>query len=109
MWPQFATDDEAAQAYEAYLVSAFAKPYILGDYKCQYRDAVLASGQLKQGLRTVDGELQRIRPAPRGSTRRCWPRYTSPSSTSQPMAWTPIPARWSGLSGPSKRRPRWPR
>ena len=49
---------EAAQAYEAYLVSAFAKPYILGYYKCQYRDAVLASGQLKQGLRTVDGELR---------------------------------------------------
>ena len=51
MWPQFPTDDEAAQAYEAYLVSAFAKPYILGYYKCQYRDAVLAGGQLKQGLR----------------------------------------------------------
>jgi hypothetical protein len=55
MWPQFPTDAEAATAYEAYLVSAFAKPYILGYYKCQYRDTVLASGQLKQGLRTVDG------------------------------------------------------
>ena len=58
MWPQFPTDDEAAQAYEAYLVSTFAKPYIVGYYKCQYRDAVLASGQLKQGLRTVNGELR---------------------------------------------------
>ena len=52
------TDDDAARAYEAYLVSAFAKPYILGYYKCQYRDAVLAGGQLKQGLRAVDGELR---------------------------------------------------
>jgi hypothetical protein len=37
-------------------VSAFAKPYILGYYKCQYRDAVLANGQLKPGLRDQDGK-----------------------------------------------------
>ena len=59
MWPQFPTPAEAATAYEAYLTSAFAKPYILGYYKCQYRDAILPTGQLKQGLRTVDGELRK--------------------------------------------------
>ena len=58
MWPQFPTPAEAAKGYEAYLTSAFAKPYILGYYKCQYRDAILPTGQLKQGLRTVDGELR---------------------------------------------------
>jgi hypothetical protein len=52
------TPAEAATAYEAYLTSAFAKRYILGYSKCQCRDAILASGQLKQGLRTVDGELR---------------------------------------------------
>jgi hypothetical protein len=57
MWPQFPDADQAAQAYEAYLVSAFAKPYILGYYKCQYRDAILTSGQLKQGLRAQDGTV----------------------------------------------------
>lgn len=56
MWPQFPNESEAAKAYEAYLVSAFAKTYILGYYKCQYRDAVLASGQLKPGLRDQDGK-----------------------------------------------------
>jgi endoglucanase len=55
MWPQFPSEAEAAKAYEDYLVSAFAKPYILGYYKCQYRDAVLASGQLKPGLRDQPG------------------------------------------------------
>lgn len=59
MWPQFPTPAEAATAYEAYLASAFAKPYIVGYYKCQYRDAILPSGQLKQGLRTVSGELRK--------------------------------------------------
>jgi hypothetical protein len=59
MWPQFPTPTEAATGYEAYLTSAFAKPYILGYYKCQYRDAILPTGQLKQGLRTVDGELRK--------------------------------------------------
>lgn len=59
MWPQFPTPAEAATAYEAYLTSAFAKPYILGYYKCQYRDAILPSGQLKQGIRTVSGELRK--------------------------------------------------
>jgi hypothetical protein len=59
MWPQFPTAAEAAKGYEAYLTSAFAKPYILGYYKCQYRDAILPTGQLKQGLRTVDGELRK--------------------------------------------------
>ena len=57
MWPQFPNEAEAAKAYEAYLVSAFAKPYILGYYKCQYRDAVLARGQLKPGLRDQQGKL----------------------------------------------------
>lgn len=59
MWPQFPTPTEAATAYEAYLTSAFAKPYILGYFKCQYRDAILPTGQLKQGLRTVSGELRK--------------------------------------------------
>jgi hypothetical protein len=58
MWPQFPTPAEAAKGYEAYLTSAFAKTYILGYYKCQYRDAILPTGQLKQGLRTVNGELR---------------------------------------------------
>jgi len=56
-WPQFPNEAEAAKGYEAYLVSAFAKPYILGYYKCQYRDANLARGGLKQGLRAQDGKL----------------------------------------------------
>ena len=56
MWPQFPNETEAAKGYEAYLVTAFAKPYILGYYKCQYRDAVLASGQLKPGLRDQLGK-----------------------------------------------------
>ena len=59
MWPQFPTPTEAATAYEAYLTSAFAKPYILGYFKCQYRDAILPTGQLKQGIRTVSGELRK--------------------------------------------------
>jgi hypothetical protein len=59
MWPQFPTPAAATAAYEAYLTSAFAKPYILGHYKCQYRDAILPTGQLKQCLRTVDGELRK--------------------------------------------------
>jgi hypothetical protein len=59
MWPQFPTSAEAATAYEAYLSSALAKPYILGYYKCQYRDAILPTGQLKQGIRTVNGDLRR--------------------------------------------------
>jgi hypothetical protein len=57
MWQQFPNEAEAAKGYEAYLVSAFTKPYILGYYKCQYRDTVNASGQLKQGLRAQDGKL----------------------------------------------------
>jgi hypothetical protein len=59
MWPQFSTPAEAATAYETYLNSAFAKPYILGYFKCQYRDAILPTGQLKQGIRTVSGELRK--------------------------------------------------
>ena len=59
MWPQFPTPAEATTGYEAYLTSAFAKPYILGYYKCQYRDAILSTGQLKQGIRTVSGELRK--------------------------------------------------
>jgi hypothetical protein len=59
MWPQFSTPAEAATAYEAYLNSAFAKPYILGYFKCQYRDAILPTGQLKQGIRTVSGALRK--------------------------------------------------
>jgi len=46
----------SARTYEAYLVSAFTKPYILGYYKCQYRDAVVANGQLKPGLRDQNGK-----------------------------------------------------
>lgn len=59
MWPQFPTPAKAATAYEAYLTSALAKPYILGYFKCQYRDAILPTGQLKQGIRTVNGDLRR--------------------------------------------------
>jgi hypothetical protein len=50
MWPQFKTADEAAAAYEAYLTAAFSRPYILGYFKCQYVDAVLPTGMLKQGI-----------------------------------------------------------
>jgi hypothetical protein len=55
MWPQFPTPAEAATAYEAYLRAAFAKPYILGYFKCQYVDQVLPTGMLKQGLHKRDG------------------------------------------------------
>jgi len=57
MWPQFKTPAAAAEAYEAYLRDAFAKPYILGYFKCQYVDHVLPTGMLKQGLRKPDGKL----------------------------------------------------
>jgi hypothetical protein len=56
MWPQFKTPSEAATAYEAYLRAAFAKPYILGYFKCQYVDQVLPTGMLKQGLLQTDGK-----------------------------------------------------
>jgi hypothetical protein len=56
MWPQFKTPAEAATAYEAYLHAAFAKPYILGYFKCQYVDQVLPTGMLKQGLLQTDGK-----------------------------------------------------
>jgi hypothetical protein len=50
IWPQFPTPAEAAIAYETYLSAAFAKPYILGYFKCQYVDQVLPTGMLKEGL-----------------------------------------------------------
>jgi hypothetical protein len=50
MWPQFQTPEAAAEAYEAYLQAAFSRPYMLGYFKCQYVDAVLPGGILKQGL-----------------------------------------------------------
>jgi hypothetical protein len=50
MWPQFATPEAAAEAYEAYLTAAFSRPYMLGYFKCQLVDAVLPTGMLKQGL-----------------------------------------------------------
>ena len=56
MWPQFPTQAAAAEAYEKYLGDAFAKPYILGYFKCQYWDQVLPTGMLKQGLRQADGK-----------------------------------------------------
>jgi hypothetical protein len=55
MWPQFPTQAAAATAYEAYLLATFAKPYILGYFKCQYVDQVLPTGMLKQGLHKRDG------------------------------------------------------
>jgi lysophospholipase L1-like esterase len=55
MWPQFPTQAAAAEAYETYLRAAFAKPYILGYFKCQYVDQVLPTGMLKQGLHWQDG------------------------------------------------------
>ena len=58
MWPQFATPAEAA-AYEAYLRAAFAKPYLLGYFKCQYVDQVLPTGMLKEGwLETRQGPVR---------------------------------------------------
>ena len=57
MWPQFKTPAAAAEAYEAYLRAAFAKPYILGYFKCQYADQVLPTGMLKQGLHKRDGTI----------------------------------------------------
>jgi hypothetical protein len=56
MWPQFKTPAAAAEAYEAYLRAAFAKPYILGYFKCQYVDQVLPTGMLKQGLLRAKGK-----------------------------------------------------
>jgi len=56
MWPQFPTQAAAAEAYEKYLRDAFAKPYILGYFKCQYVDQVLPTGMLKQGLHQADGK-----------------------------------------------------
>jgi hypothetical protein len=58
MWPQFKTPAETAAAYENYVRAAFATPYLLGYYKCQYVDQPLATGMLKQGLRTPDGDLR---------------------------------------------------
>ena len=55
MWPQFPTQAAAAEAYENYLRAAFAKPYILGYFKCQYVDQVQPAGMLKQGLHRNDG------------------------------------------------------
>jgi hypothetical protein len=57
MWPQFKTPAEAAAAYEAYLRAAFARPYMLGYFKCQYVDQVLPTGMLKQGLHKRDGTI----------------------------------------------------
>jgi hypothetical protein len=56
MWPQFPTQAAAAAAYEKYLRDAFAKPYILVYFKCQYVDQVLPTGMLKQGLLQTDGK-----------------------------------------------------
>ena len=56
MWPQFPTQAAAATAYEKYLRDAFATPYILGYFKCQYLDHVLPTGMLKQGLHQADGK-----------------------------------------------------
>jgi len=56
MWPQSPTQAEAAAAYENYLHAAFAKPYILGYFKCQYVDQVLPTGMLKQGLLQTGGK-----------------------------------------------------
>ena len=38
------------------ITDAFAKPYILGYFKCQYVDQVLPTGMLKQGLHQADGK-----------------------------------------------------
>jgi len=57
MWPQFSNEAEAAISYKNYLLSAFAKPYILGYFKCQYLDAEYQPGHLKQGLRKADKTL----------------------------------------------------
>lgn len=54
MWVSFNTEDEAADAYEAYLNDAFAAPYMLGVHRCQYIDRP-RPGTLKQGLIREDG------------------------------------------------------
>ena len=56
MWPQFSNEAEAA-GYKDYLQIAFAKPYILGYFRCQYMDVEYQPGKLKQGLRKADKTL----------------------------------------------------
>lgn len=57
LWHQFATQTEAADSYERFLREAFARPYIIGYFRCQYWNQSLAAPRnlLKQGLRQANG------------------------------------------------------
>lgn len=55
-WFQYATADEAAASYDRFLRDAFAQPYIIGYFRCQY--LTIYKEQLKrykQGLLRPDG------------------------------------------------------
>jgi hypothetical protein len=55
VWPQRPTEQEAAQAYAAYLWALFESPYVIGYHRCQYIDRVLSgSSLLKQGFLRAD-------------------------------------------------------
>ncbi len=58
LWHQFATQVEAADNYARFLHEAFARPYILGYFRCQYWNQWMPAprGLLKQGLRQADGQ-----------------------------------------------------
>ncbi|MDP3072597.1 MAG: hypothetical protein Q8N18_20050 [Opitutaceae bacterium] len=55
-WFQYATADEAAASYDHFLRNAFARPYLIGYFRCQY--LTIYKDQLKrykQGLLRPDG------------------------------------------------------
>jgi hypothetical protein len=55
LWDQSPSESEAARAYDAYLSSAFERPYLVGYHRCQYIDRFEPSlGVLKQGLLRED-------------------------------------------------------
>jgi hypothetical protein len=58
LWHQFATQAEAADSYERFLRAAFARPYIVGYFRCQYWNQWMPAPRalLKQGLRQTDGQ-----------------------------------------------------
>jgi hypothetical protein len=55
VWPQCPSEQEAAEAYNAYLWALLERPYIVGYHRCQYIDRVVpGSSLLKQGLLRAD-------------------------------------------------------
>lgn len=55
VWPQCPGEQEAAQAYAAYLWALFECPYMVGYHRCQYIDRVVpGSSLLKQGFLQAD-------------------------------------------------------